>query len=67
MAAKTETGFGELLRHYRIAAGLTREELAERAGVSTRGNSDLERGVRGLLMRLRVWVRMLLTSLGPRG
>src|SRR5215212_10017778 len=44
----TETGFGELLRHYRIAAGLTQEELAEQAGVSTRGISDLERGARGL-------------------
>src|SRR5215212_5926720 len=44
----TETGFGELLRHYRMAAGLTQEELAERAGVSTRGISDLERGARGL-------------------
>ncbi len=44
----TETGFGELLRRYRIAAGLTQEELAERAGVGTRGISDLERGARGL-------------------
>ncbi len=48
MATTTETGFGELLRHYRIAAGLTQEELAERAGASTRGISDLERGARGL-------------------
>src|SRR5215218_7790410 len=44
----TETGFGELLRRYRLAAALTQEELAERAGVSTRGISDLERGARGL-------------------
>src|SRR5687768_1970497 len=44
----TEARFGDLLRHYRIAAGLTQEELAERAGVSTRGISDLERGARGL-------------------
>jgi predicted ATPase/DNA-binding XRE family transcriptional regulator len=48
MAAMTRTRFGELLRHYRLAAGLTQEELAERAGVSTRGVSDLERGARGL-------------------
>ncbi len=41
-----ETGFGELLRRYRMAAGLTQEALAERAGVSVRGISDLERGVR---------------------
>jgi predicted ATPase/DNA-binding CsgD family transcriptional regulator len=46
--AMTETGFGDLLRRYRTAAGLTQEELAERAGLSTRGISDLERGARGL-------------------
>jgi transcriptional regulator with XRE-family HTH domain len=48
VAAKTPTKFGELLRRYRLAAGLTQEELAERAGVSARGVSDLERGARGL-------------------
>jgi predicted ATPase/DNA-binding XRE family transcriptional regulator len=48
MAAMTERGFGELLRRYRVAAGLTQEQLAERAGVSTRGVSDLERGAHGL-------------------
>ena len=36
---------GEQLRRYRVAAGLTQEELAERAGVSARAVSDLERGV----------------------
>ncbi len=36
--------FGTLLRRYRIAAGLTQEELAERAGVSVRRLGDLERG-----------------------
>ena len=44
----TETGFGDLLRRHRIAAGLTQEALAERAGLSTRGISDLERGAREL-------------------
>jgi predicted ATPase/transcriptional regulator with XRE-family HTH domain len=44
----TESGFGGLLRRYRVAAGLTQEELAERAGISTRGVSDLERGAHGL-------------------
>jgi len=44
----TESGFGGLLRRYRVAAGLTQEALAERAGVSTRGVSDLERGAHGL-------------------
>lgn len=38
--------FGPLLRHYRIAAGLTQEELAERAGISARAVSDMERGLR---------------------
>jgi predicted ATPase/DNA-binding CsgD family transcriptional regulator len=35
-----------LLRSYRSAAGLSQEELAERAGLSRRGISDLERGAR---------------------
>jgi transcriptional regulator with XRE-family HTH domain len=38
--------FGEVLRRFRIEAGLTQAELAERAGLSVRGISDLERGVR---------------------
>lgn len=38
--------FGEVLRRLRAAAALSQEELAERAGVSVRGISDLERGVR---------------------
>jgi len=39
--------FGALLRRLRLAAGLTQAELAERAGLSARGISDLERGERG--------------------
>ena len=38
--------FGDLLRRHRLAAGLTQEELAERAGLSRRGISDLERTAR---------------------
>jgi transcriptional regulator with XRE-family HTH domain len=38
-------GFGELLRRYRLEAGLTQEELAGRAGLSARAVSDLERQV----------------------
>jgi predicted ATPase/class 3 adenylate cyclase len=38
--------FGDLLRRLRKAAGLTQEELAERAGLSRRGINDLERGAR---------------------
>jgi len=37
--------FGALLKRYRLAAGLTQEELAERAGLSVRAISDLERGL----------------------
>jgi predicted ATPase/DNA-binding CsgD family transcriptional regulator/transcriptional regulator with XRE-family HTH domain len=37
--------FGVLLRRYRLGAGLTQEALAERAGLSVRGVSALERGV----------------------
>src|SRR5690348_8818505 len=32
--------FGDLLRRHRLAAGLTQEELAERAGLSARAISD---------------------------
>jgi transcriptional regulator with XRE-family HTH domain len=38
--------FAVLLQQYRQAAGLSQEELAERAGLSARGIADLERGVR---------------------
>jgi predicted ATPase/DNA-binding XRE family transcriptional regulator len=37
--------FGSLLRQHRQAAGLTQEELAERAALSTRAVGDLERGI----------------------
>jgi predicted ATPase/DNA-binding CsgD family transcriptional regulator/transcriptional regulator with XRE-family HTH domain len=43
---KGAESFGDLLRRYRNEAGLTQEELAERAGMSVRGISDLERGAR---------------------
>src|SRR5260370_11038948 len=43
--------FGALLRRYRVAAGLTQEALAEQAGLSVRGLSDLERGARRLAYR----------------
>jgi transcriptional regulator with XRE-family HTH domain len=42
----TMSGLGPLLRRYREAAGLTQEELAERAGLSARTVSDVERGLR---------------------
>ncbi|TCN30106.1 tetratricopeptide repeat protein [Kribbella orskensis] len=46
MSAEGPGSFGALLRRYRIAAGLTQEALADRAGLSVRGIADLERGVR---------------------
>jgi transcriptional regulator with XRE-family HTH domain len=39
------TTFGALLKRYRMTAGLTQEALAERAGLSIRGISDLERSL----------------------
>src|SRR5262245_3101616 len=39
-------GFEELLRAYRVAAGLTHEALAAKADLSVRGIGDLERGTR---------------------
>ncbi|HEX5504799.1 MAG TPA: helix-turn-helix domain-containing protein, partial [Thermomicrobiales bacterium] len=46
MTAPALPAFGDLLRGYREAAGLTQEGLTERAGLSARGISDLERGLR---------------------
>jgi transcriptional regulator with XRE-family HTH domain len=46
MAEGAALTFAELLRRYRMAKGLTQEQLAERAGLSLRGISDLERGAR---------------------
>jgi LuxR family maltose regulon positive regulatory protein len=45
MAATQSRPFGALLRTYRVGAGLSQEELAERAHLSQRTVSDLERGV----------------------
>ena len=44
MADEQEGGFGALLHRHRAAAGLTQEELAERAGLSVRALRDMERG-----------------------
>ena len=42
---RERSAFGDLLRQFRIGAALSQEALAERAGLSRRGISDLERGV----------------------
>jgi predicted ATPase/class 3 adenylate cyclase len=44
--SESKTSFGDLLRQLRSAAALSQEALAERAGLSKRGISDLERGAR---------------------
>jgi predicted ATPase/DNA-binding CsgD family transcriptional regulator/DNA-binding XRE family transcriptional regulator len=46
MAVDESASFGALLRRHRLQAGLTQQALAERAGLSLRGLSDLERGAR---------------------
>ena len=46
MSVETLSLFGSLLRRHRAAIGLTQEELAERAGLSARAISDLERGIK---------------------
>ena len=56
--------FAALLRRYRRAAGLTQEELAERARLSVRGITDLERGAR--LNPHKETVHLLAEALPPR-
>src|SRR4051794_37762372 len=45
-AAAGGRSFAEALRHHRVRAGLTQEELAAAAGLSVRGLRYLERGLR---------------------
>ena len=61
MGASASSPFGRLLRVHRVATGLSQERLAERAGLSLRGISDLERGARRV-PRLET-VRMLCEAL----
>lgn len=65
MASGLPHSFGELLRTYRTAAGLTQEELAERAGMSARGISDLERGARRTPYKGTVELLASALHLGP--
>ncbi|MBX3071116.1 MAG: XRE family transcriptional regulator [Thermomicrobiales bacterium] len=53
-------GFGGVLRRFRLASGLTQEQLAERSGTSARGIRHLEAGDR--IPRLET-VRLLGTAL----
>src|SRR5215216_852984 len=62
---ESQTSFSTLLRQFRSAAALSQEELAERAGLSRRGISDLERGA-SLTPRLET-VRLLADGLALAG
>jgi predicted ATPase len=53
--------FADLLRRYRLEAGLTQEALAEGSALSTRAISDLERGLR--TAPRRETVRLLASAL----
>jgi tetratricopeptide (TPR) repeat protein/transcriptional regulator with XRE-family HTH domain len=62
MGAKYPGPFAMLLRQYRAEAGLTQEELAERAQLSPKAVSSLERGIR--TRPHRVTVALLGDALG---
>ena len=51
MARDSGEELGDLLRRHRIDSGLTQEELAERAEISARTVSDMERGLRNRVYR----------------
>ena len=65
MTAPHAHSFGDLLHRHRMAAGLTQEELAERAGLSARAVSDIERGVKA--RPHRETVRLLAAARGLDG
>ena len=44
MPQSSQDGFGQRLHYYRLEAGLTQEELAEKSGLSVRAISDMESG-----------------------
>jgi transcriptional regulator with XRE-family HTH domain len=56
---------GARLRRHRLAAGLTQEELADRAGLSARGVQDLERGARVTPQRQTVLLLTRALGLAP--
>ncbi len=62
MVTRDPPRLDELVRRHRTAAALSQEELAERAGLSVRAISDLERGVHRT-PRLET-VRLVVEALG---
>ena len=65
VAEQAGLGFGGLLRQLRADAGLTQEELAEAASLSSRSVSDLERGIN--LTARKDTARLLADALGLTG
>jgi predicted ATPase/transcriptional regulator with XRE-family HTH domain len=57
--------FGEVLREFRLAAGLSQEALAERATISANGISALERGVNQAPQQETLALLMGALELGP--
>src|SRR5579871_4514824 len=57
--------FGALLRRYRLAAGLSQEAVAERAGLSVAGLSALENGRRQAPYRHTVALLVRTLGLSP--
>jgi predicted ATPase/DNA-binding XRE family transcriptional regulator len=66
IALPSPSSFGRLLRRERMAAGLTQEALAARAGLSTRAISDLERGRKQTPRRETVRLLAEALALSPR-
>ena len=60
-----ESRFGDLLRTLRLAANLSQEELAARAGLSTQAISALERGIRRAPYRHTLDALASALQLGP--
>lgn len=65
MGTAQATSFAQLLKRYRLAAGLTQEGLAERANLSARAVSDLERGIKTRPYRDTVDMLADALELGP--
>lgn len=64
MSRAEHATFGELLKKHRLAMRLSQEELAETAGLSARGISGLEGGVR--LRPHRDTVMLPIPALSPQ-
>lgn len=65
MVHDEQSAFGALLRRFRLDAGLSQEELAERSGLSVGAISALERGVRRAPYRDTVAKLVAVLELSP--